>query len=249
MRPHELSDDLESFFWVLLYEIVKCRSTQTTDLVEEMQKVFDQDTGLGRDGVVRGGSGKLVCLASLHFDPTALDDFVRTPCRAILEDLRSLFRDFYLHVPTKIDIGPKQHRRIEANRENDPRVRESRDKLRSSKWVLTLINEHLASAWDVDNDGSLYTTEFRLDPSGSKIRRKRKAPDDVDEKGTYNSMIKGRLPPKMSVPPVHSLSSQAHRHFLSGTLSTPAFTAPQPSDGSLAQASSSSRFRSGGMLG
>ena len=213
---------------------------------EEMQNVFDQDTGLGRDGIVRGGTGKLIFLGGYYFDSTTLGYLLRTPCRAIVEQFRSLFRDFYLHVPTKFDIDPELQSEVEAKRGDDPRVKESREKLHSSEWVLALMNEHLASAWDVDNDGSLYTAEFRLDPSGSKIRRKRKAPDDVDEKGTYNSMIKGRLPPKMSVPPVHSLSSQGHRHFLSGTLSTPPSTAPQPSDGSLAQAPGSSRFRSGG---
>ncbi|KAH9954087.1 hypothetical protein BC827DRAFT_1244831 [Russula dissimulans] len=234
IRPHEPSDDLESFFWVLLYEIVKCRSAQTKHLFEGMQKVFDQDTGLGRDGIVRGGDGKLICLAGILFGPTALDFLVSTPCKGILEQLRSLFRDFYLHVPstTDIDMDPKQEETIEVKRENDPRVQESREKLRSSEW-------------DVDDDGSLSTAQFRLDPSGSKNRRKRKALDDVDEKGTYNGKRKWRLPPKMTVPPVDSLSSQGHRDFLGGTLSTPSSVALQASDGLSAQASGSSELRSG----
>ncbi|KAI0296754.1 hypothetical protein B0F90DRAFT_1636125, partial [Multifurca ochricompacta] len=38
---HEVSDDLESFFWVLLYQIARFRNLGTMDLREDMQQVFD----------------------------------------------------------------------------------------------------------------------------------------------------------------------------------------------------------------
>ncbi|KAH9960896.1 hypothetical protein BC827DRAFT_1097620, partial [Russula dissimulans] len=41
-RPHEVSDDLESFFWVLLYEVVKCRNVRGVNLSKKLQGVFDQ---------------------------------------------------------------------------------------------------------------------------------------------------------------------------------------------------------------
>ncbi|KAH9051851.1 hypothetical protein EDB87DRAFT_1537692, partial [Lactarius vividus] len=41
IRSHEVCDDLESFFWVLLYMVAKCRSVGKIDLSQEMQNVFD----------------------------------------------------------------------------------------------------------------------------------------------------------------------------------------------------------------
>src|SRR5712672_4092367 len=52
----------------------------------------------------------------------------------------------------------------------------------STEWVLVMMNEHLASVWDVGDDSSPSMAQFRLDPSGSKNRRKRKAPDDVSRR-------------------------------------------------------------------
>ncbi|KAF8482279.1 hypothetical protein F5888DRAFT_1598029, partial [Russula emetica] len=40
-RAHQVSDDLESFFWVLLYLVVKCRNITGEDLSENMKGVFD----------------------------------------------------------------------------------------------------------------------------------------------------------------------------------------------------------------
>ncbi|KAH8984958.1 hypothetical protein EDB92DRAFT_1766970, partial [Lactarius akahatsu] len=44
-RLHEVSDDLESFFWVLLYLVVKCKSVGKINLSQNMQSIFDQSNG------------------------------------------------------------------------------------------------------------------------------------------------------------------------------------------------------------
>src|SRR6267154_4057076 len=93
-RPHQVSDDLESFFWVLLYLVVKCRNITGEDLSENMKDVFDQHTDMDRNGNVTGGKGKLLCLHNDEFDKTTIRTLVNTPCRKIIEKLRSLFRDF-----------------------------------------------------------------------------------------------------------------------------------------------------------
>ena len=61
-RPHQVSDDLESFFWVLLYLLVKCRNITGKDLSEDMKDVFDKHTDMDRNGNVTGGDGKHLCL-------------------------------------------------------------------------------------------------------------------------------------------------------------------------------------------
>ncbi len=45
-RPHEVSDDLESFFWVLLPQVAECRDAVGIHLVDEktLRGVFDQHT-------------------------------------------------------------------------------------------------------------------------------------------------------------------------------------------------------------
>ncbi|KAH8998184.1 hypothetical protein EDB92DRAFT_1337114 [Lactarius akahatsu] len=97
MRPHEVSDDLESFFWVLLYMVVKCRSVGKIDLSQDMQSVFDQSEDMDDDGIIRGGRGKLHCLRQGVLGPRIVRGFVQTPCKNIIEDLRSLFNNLYRH--------------------------------------------------------------------------------------------------------------------------------------------------------
>jgi hypothetical protein len=175
-----------------------------------MQNVFDQHTDFDRDGIVRGGSGKLFCLRGTYLDPPDIHDLVRTPCRAILEELRSLFHDFYLHVSARTDVSSDTQLMVTAQREQNPRVREAIEKLRSSEWVLSIINRHLASSWDVDDDGSIHKTELRPDPSASRQRRKRKAAD-IDDGMTFNQRRKGRLPPSSTQPSRDSLAMQGSR--------------------------------------
>ncbi|KAI0256253.1 hypothetical protein BJV78DRAFT_449290 [Lactifluus subvellereus] len=163
-----------------------------------MQEVFDQHTDQDRDGIVRGGSGKIICLGGYslysHLGSIAVEDLVSTPCKDIVEELRSLFRDLYLHVLTRPLMNSHVQSRIEARREQDTRVKDAREKLRSSEWVLSVMNRHLVSSWGVDDDGSLYMTEPRLEPSANRMRRKRKAADSHDGM-TFNQRRKGRLPP------------------------------------------------------
>ena len=181
-----------------------------------MQYVFDQHTDLDRDGIVRGGSGKLSCLDGRAFSRITIYGFISTPCRAIFEELRSLFRDLYLHVPHDTDFGPDAQLMLTAEREQDPRVREAREKLRSSEWILAMIGRHLASRGDVDDDGSLHKTELRPDPSASRQRRKRKAAD-IDDGMTFNQRRKGRLPPSSTQPSRDSLAMQGNRPSFTGT--------------------------------
>jgi hypothetical protein len=158
-----------------------------------MQDVFDQHTDPESDGIVRGGSGKLICLGgyplNTYLDSITIEVLVSTPCKDIIEDLRSIFRDLYLHVPANAVEDSNVQLRLEKRREQEPRVKEAREKLRSSKWVLAIMNRHLASRWDVDDDGSLYKTEIQ-DLSASRNRRKCKAADGDDE-GTYNRRRRG----------------------------------------------------------
>jgi hypothetical protein len=58
-EPHRLSDDLESFFWVLLYEVFRCCKDGS---LSDMQNVFDQFTNMDGKGIIKGGKGKLSCL-------------------------------------------------------------------------------------------------------------------------------------------------------------------------------------------
>ncbi|KAH9017118.1 hypothetical protein EDB83DRAFT_2571598 [Lactarius deliciosus] len=224
IRPHEVSDDLESFFWVLLYLVAKCRGPK--NLSKQMQIVFDQSDDMDDDGIIRGGRGKLYCLRQGTLGPRIVHGFVQTPCKDIIEDLRSLFNNLYLYVEPLADITPSMELDINSDREKDERVQDAIKKLRSSEEVLSIINEHLESSlesrWD-DNDGSRDKVKFRPNPNpaASRNRRKRKAEDD-DEKD-FNERRRGRFPPS-STQPSHSrdiLRLQRHRSsFGSGSSRT-----------------------------
>ena len=218
-RPHEVSDDLESFFWVLLYLVVKCRNARPINLVVQMQEVFDHHTNIDRTGVVTGGVEKLACVRNAKFDRTIVRALVQTPCKGIIEDFRALFCDFYLHLPSVPDDSLGLF--YEADREDDPQVKSACKKLSSSQWVLDMINGHLAHQWNVDDDGSLHTTILHPDSvaSGDLLKRKaRDSQDDVEE--NFNRRRKGRLPPANSKSSRDNIWSQRGPHIRIGTCTT-----------------------------
>ncbi|KAH9970557.1 hypothetical protein BGW80DRAFT_1446904 [Lactifluus volemus] len=175
--PHEVSDDLESFFWVLLYEVVRYRNRRTTELKEIMQAVFDRHIHATRLGVTKGGDGKLTCVDGRKVSSAFIRRFVATPCRDIIEDMRYLFRDLYLNVTSDV---PQSMMQAREDSEQDPKVRIAREKLQTSDALLAILDKHLQSEWDIDDDGSLDLSEPHADSSGSRSRRKRKAEDSPD---------------------------------------------------------------------
>jgi hypothetical protein len=220
-RPHEVLDDLESFFWVLLYQVVKCRNSKGLGLEEQMRNVFDQHTEMDHNGIVTGGKGKLFCLRDGELNLSVVYNLVKTPCRDIIEDLRTLFHDFYLHIPAHETRDSDALLVYDAKRKRDPRVQEATKNLSSSEWVLEMINRYLSSEWDVDDDGSLHKTVLRPDSAASRNRRKRKAKDSNEEKMTNTQRCRGRLPLRSTAPSKDTIWSQgthSHSHSRSGTL-------------------------------
>jgi hypothetical protein len=221
-RPHEVSDDLESFFWVLLYLVAKCRNVRAKSLVNEMRDVFDHHEDMDCSGLVIGGHGKLGCVRDWYLDKSMVRALVRTPCRDIIEDFRAIFLDFYLHLPKVPHVELEARLEDEAKRDQDPQVRDARDKLSSSRWVLDMINGHLAFQWNMDDDGSLHATVLHPDSVASRDLLKRKARDSQDDEvENFNQRRKGRLPPLTSANSSGDrLWSQRGPHIRSGTCTT-----------------------------
>jgi len=149
------------------------------------------------------------CLHNEKFDKTIIRTFVQTPCRKIIEKLRSLFRD------VNYFGGGSDDSVFETIRQ------EATEKLRSSEWILEMINEHLSSEWDVNDDGSLHKTVLRPDLAASRSRCKRKAEDNNDEKMTFDQRCKGRLPPCSTAPSRDAVWTQGTHsisHSRSGAL-------------------------------
>jgi hypothetical protein len=194
--------------------VVKCRNITREDLSETMKDVFDQHTDMDRDGNVMGGKGKLLCLHNQEFDNTTMRTLVNTPCRIIIEKLRSLFRDVNYTVK-----GADNFDSVDLFFET--KRQEAIEKLNSSEWILKMIDEHLSSKWDVDDDGSLHKTVLRPDSAASRIRRKRKGLDSNEENMTPTQRHRGRLPLRSTAPSKNTVWSQgthSHSHSRSGTL-------------------------------
>jgi hypothetical protein len=145
-RPHELSDDLESFFWVLMYEVVRHRNDQLRDLPEMIRKVFDQQSEPNK-GMVWGGSEKRHCLVNFALSRDTIKYLVQAPCSAIIEKMRSLFHDLYLHEGHR-RFSSQVRLRIEEARNQDPRVQCAHEKLRTS--VAFNSWQSLKSIWDLN---------------------------------------------------------------------------------------------------
>ena len=183
---------------MLLYLVFKCRNSTKIDLTESIREVFDQHAEMDRSGNVTGGKGKLACLRHLYLGPRAVHSLTKTLCGNVIEGFRTLVDRFYLYVKawdeTDSDMGS-------FSETGSIQVSEARKKLGSSQWILDMINRHLASKWDVDDDGSLLKSEHRRDPSAETNHRKRKAPNDQDGPClTFNALRKGRLLPSVSIP-------------------------------------------------
>jgi Fungal protein kinase len=175
-RPHGVSDDLESFFWVLLYEVVRYRNTFKGSLMTEIQAVFDQYSEPDDEGFVRGGKGKLTCLADIELHSRLLERFVKTPCRDIIEEMRSLFYDLYLR--TRSGFASQAQFKFQEWERLDPQVvlvEAAQEKLRVSDAFLAIMEKYLASEWSINDDGSLDSADPRVDPSASRNRKKRPA--------------------------------------------------------------------------
>jgi len=93
-------------------------------------------------------------------------------------------------------------------RETDHRVPEARSKLQSSDTFLAILEKHLNSAWDVDDDGSLDLSEPLLDSSASRNRRKREAGDSNDGGRNIHVRRRGLMPPRSRERSRDELSSQ-----------------------------------------
>jgi len=161
-----------------------------------MQSVFDQHTEMDHDGIVTGGKGKLLCFNNWELNKKTVWNLVKTPCWKIIEELRALFRDYYLFV----DVAPNLledpvadgSSTDEDERKQGLRVQEATKKLSSSEWIL----------------------ETGIAESG-------KAEDRNEEMVTYTKRRRGRLPPRSTGPSRDSLRSQgtySHPHTRVGSL-------------------------------
>jgi serine/threonine protein kinase len=94
LRPHAVSDDLESFFWVLMYEIVRYRDYRDCKPLfseEHIQQVFGRPTGY----FDKPYKEKLQCVFDYTFNSFIIKCLVETPCLEIIEEMRSLFGGLY----------------------------------------------------------------------------------------------------------------------------------------------------------
>jgi len=121
---------------------------------QQTQRVFDQYDDMDDDGITRGGGGKLSCLQGVPEFMT-VRQLVKTPCKDIVEELRSIYRDLYRHLEQMIVTHPEIQEDIRRLREQDETVQSAIRKLQSSEEVLAIFDKYLAFNWDVDNDCSL----------------------------------------------------------------------------------------------
>ncbi|KAI0267779.1 hypothetical protein BC834DRAFT_822120, partial [Gloeopeniophorella convolvens] len=147
-KPHELQDDLESFFWVLSYQVIRyrsCMSSQAEDILQAAKQVFDQHAWNHSCKTITGGAGKWVCLNRGTLTYRGIGAFVETPCVDIIEDMRCILSNFYRHMEQEIETDPKARHKIEALRAKDPLVQQAKETLQCSTALLYILERHLAS--------------------------------------------------------------------------------------------------------
>ena len=192
-RPHALRHDLESFFWVLMYEVVHYRDCESLFSEQGIQNVFGRPTGLFDSP----GIGKLCCVFDGAFGSFRMEILVKTPCRKIIEEMRSLFGSLYANFDMAISIPSPGQSTDEEGTGRGSLAREAREKLRTSDAFLAILEKHLQSEWDIDDDGSLDRPDLQPDGSASRKCLKRKAGNRSDSDSEENIHVRriGRYPP------------------------------------------------------
>jgi len=162
-----------------------------------MYDLFDQHFEADGAGITKGGDGKLFFFTGTLFSTSFFEITVETPCGAIIEEMRSLLTELYLHM--EASNNPVLLSKIEQKRKADPRVDRAREELQTSDAFLAIMKKHLESEWDIDDDGSLDLTDPQPDPSASRNLRKRKAEDSGNGEENWHMRRLGRYPPKPSM--------------------------------------------------
>lgn len=183
---------------MLVYEVVRYRNDKGMNLESPMKQVFDWSSQPDKSGFVKGGDGKIACVGGTKFSPAIIETLVETPCCAIIEEMRSILHDVYLHMEA-VDLIAHTESRIAERRKNDPRVEHARKKLQTSGVFLSIFEKHLGTGWEISDDGSLDLTEPHADPSASRNRLKRNADDGGDEGENWHVFRVGRYPPRPSL--------------------------------------------------
>ncbi|KAI0046128.1 hypothetical protein FA95DRAFT_1607126 [Auriscalpium vulgare] len=94
-KPHELSDDLESFVHVLTYNLVLYRPMGNDTVSSNVRFVFDDYSVRKRDKVAVGGDGKVSFFGNTILRNSMFRDALPDPCATVVEELRNLFAPFY----------------------------------------------------------------------------------------------------------------------------------------------------------
>ncbi|KAI0050117.1 hypothetical protein FA95DRAFT_1514613, partial [Auriscalpium vulgare] len=170
MRPaekeHGLSDDLESFCHVLVYNLVKHRPTKFPQLYSDIDSFFDKFVEM-YDGTIVGGAGKVNFFFGGQLHTRGFKGCLPIPCIEAVEALRALFKRLY------------------DDSEDVPSSKNDSEDVPSSKNVQDIFNTSLDSSrdkeWWVD-DHSEYIREA-YPPS----KRKRDDEEVVTAKKLFQS--------------------------------------------------------------
>jgi hypothetical protein len=150
-----------------MYEVVRYRNDEGIDLEYSMQQLFDWSSKPNKSGFVKDGDGKLECVGGSRFSTIIIETLVETPCRAIIEEMRSILHDLYLYAEA-VDLDPCTQSRLAEKRKTDPRVKHAHEKVRTSDIFLAIFEKYLESVWNINDDGSLRFTGPQPEPSASQ---------------------------------------------------------------------------------
>ncbi|KAI0042693.1 hypothetical protein FA95DRAFT_1564058 [Auriscalpium vulgare] len=136
-KPHELSDDLESFVHVLTYNLVLYRPMENDGVSEDVRTVFEGYSVRAKDKIIVGGGGKI----SFFLDGTLPDKLFREalpdPCTKTVRDLRELFAPLYRD---EVKVGKEV-------------IAAGRKAVQSSEALLKIFGEWLAKDGWLTDDG------------------------------------------------------------------------------------------------
>lgn len=226
IKWHEFRDDLESFFYLLLFNSIRYQVCAPPDLAafREVSETFFQSAHYEGDELC-GGTEKAKYLKAAtdapFFPRHELEKMLSAPHASLIEEIRLLFRPAYLVGQDLEEAIPQAKRKLNLPWSQDALI----DHLGSSKAMTEVFRQHLAMpGWREGDSGHDLFPDWGVPPE-MPVWCKWTPPTSLQKRSTPDS-----IPASNETPASIPAPAPEHRIRLAISTSAPPYTPSSSTD-------------------
>lgn len=215
-RPHELSDDLESFVHVLGWTVLTYLASEMDGAVrkELVSLLYDRSTKT-ETGQEQGGHIKANYLLSGDYPPQAFKPAVHSPIFTLIRTLASPFQALYRQPSTEEEEKTSERTNVQKGRVEENAVNLQHadqynlgmERLQSSDWFLKTIEDALGYPdWPHEDKaaGVKLLTDTEGTPQQRQLAKKRLEDQARQVAASKHPLKRGTTPPLKDQPDKHA---------------------------------------------